>query len=146
MGLVLSQDDVDAARALAIAQRDLAESFKGVEVTIGREFIPMATQFLDWLTGVVQVASKVPGPVYQAAGSFLALTGVAALLIKLGTGIASTWGTVAASLGLGTAAIEAQTAALGEATAAGTLFIANAAGDRRGGARGGCGWWCRGCR
>jgi hypothetical protein len=128
MGLVLSQDDVDAARALAIAQRDLSESFKGVEITIGREFIPAATKFLDWLSSVVQVASKVPGPVYQAAGSFLALTGVAALLIKAGQGIASTWGTVAASMGIGTAAIEAQTVAMGEATAAGTLLIANAQG------------------
>jgi hypothetical protein len=54
-GLIMSEDDVQAARALGIAQRQLGESVKGLEVNIGRALVPSLTELADSLTKTMDI-------------------------------------------------------------------------------------------
>src|SRR5439155_4358065 len=51
-GLIMSEDDVQAARALGIAQRELSASVKGLELGIGRALVPTLTELATSLTTV----------------------------------------------------------------------------------------------
>lgn len=42
-GLVMSQEDVDASKALTVSQRELGAAFKGVAIQLGEVFIPAVT-------------------------------------------------------------------------------------------------------
>lgn len=90
-GLVIGQDTVDAAVALGRQQRELNESWKGLAVTVGTEFLPVMTDLTRVFTEFVQFLTKVPTPVYGVVLGFTALAGVGALLIKIGTGIVGAW-------------------------------------------------------
>lgn len=53
MGIILSQDNVDAVRKNMIAQKDMNEAITGVKLTIGNALMPIITahiqQLLDWV-------------------------------------------------------------------------------------------------
>lgn len=103
-GLVMSQDDIDAAKALTLAQNDLSEAFKGASISLGKTFIPLATQLVDSLTKIVEVVSKIPEPVTHGVLAFVALTGAVAALLRVGGFFVSTWTKFATVLGLATKA------------------------------------------
>lgn len=71
LGLTFSQKGLADAKAYTIAQRDLGETLKGVEVTLGRAVIPTLTTFLQDVSkgiGVIgQFNEKLKG---MTAGSF----------------------------------------------------------------------------
>lgn len=67
-GLVLGEDDVDAARAFSIAQRELGEASKGLEVQMARGLIPALTDIIDSISKVVSEA----GPLVTLFGTVLA--------------------------------------------------------------------------
>lgn len=75
-GLVLSEKDVAAAKALAIAQRELGEAFKGFEVSLATVLLPALTILARIVTTVVEAFTKLPGPVKDAAAGFVVLYGV----------------------------------------------------------------------
>ncbi len=62
-GLVLSQNDVDAAKSLTIAQRQLGEAFKGASISIGRLFVPLITPvvqgFREMVDGAIQLGTTI---------------------------------------------------------------------------------------
>ncbi|MDP9301845.1 MAG: hypothetical protein M3P43_13285 [Actinomycetota bacterium] len=91
MGLVLSQDDVNASRALTIAQAQLSESIKGVEVSIGTQLIPSATKMFQLLASGVQVLSGLPQGFLATVLGVTALTGAFAALFAVGKFFTSTW-------------------------------------------------------
>jgi hypothetical protein len=74
-GLVMSQDDVDAAKNLSIAQHELADSFKGAAIALGTSFLPVMTTVTDALTQVVQLVQAIPTPVLTLGTAFIALAG-----------------------------------------------------------------------
>lgn len=76
LGLVMSQDDLDAAKALTLAQRELGEAFRGASITIGKAFVPEATEVVRVITDIVSLLQKVPGPLLSQIVSFTALAGV----------------------------------------------------------------------
>ena len=60
-GLVMSEDDVNAARAFSIAQRQLGESVKGLEVSLARALIPALTQLTDAFSELLTKAGPILG-------------------------------------------------------------------------------------
>ena len=69
MGLVLSQDNVDAVKANIVAQRHLSAAIDGAKVQIGNEMLPILTKFTELMTGI-------PGPVKEIIGPIVVLGGV----------------------------------------------------------------------
>jgi hypothetical protein len=69
MGLVLSQDNVDAVKANIVAQRHLSAAIDGAKVQIGNEMLPILTTFTELLTGI-------PGPVRDIVAPVVILGGV----------------------------------------------------------------------
>lgn len=120
-GLILTQQQVDAAKQLSIAERDLGEAFKGVAVSIGNQFVPVATRVLDDLISLVNLIDKVPGPVKAAALSFIALNGALVAIRGVWGVVQSTVAANAQALGAHAAAVEADASATEAATAANTV-------------------------
>jgi len=69
MGLVLSQDNVDAVKANIVAQRHLSAAIDGAKVQIGNEMLPILTKFTELMTGI-------PGPVRDIVAPVVILGGV----------------------------------------------------------------------
>jgi len=68
MGLVLSQDNVDAVKKNIVAQRELSAAVNGAKVQIGNEMLPILTKFTELMTGL-------PGPVKDAIGPIVVIGG-----------------------------------------------------------------------
>jgi hypothetical protein len=68
MGLVLSQDNVDAVKANIVAQRKLGAAVDGVKVQIGNQMLPILTKFTELMTNL-------PGPIKDVAGPIVVLSG-----------------------------------------------------------------------
>lgn len=68
MGLVLSQDNVDAVKKNIVAQRELSAAVNGAKVQIGNEMLPILTKFAELMTGL-------PGPVKDAIGPIVVIGG-----------------------------------------------------------------------
>jgi hypothetical protein len=135
LGLVMSQDDLDAARDLSIAERELGATFKGVGVSIGREFLPIVTEVVQKFQGVVEWIGQLNPDLVANALRFGALLGAIAAVNKVGV-ILIGWGKTAVGM-LGTltgvttttaASMTTLEAAEVDAAVAGKLFIANAQG------------------
>jgi hypothetical protein len=118
LGLVMSQDDVDAAKNLAIAQRQLGESVKGAAIAIGTDFIPVAKFMVDALASMFQWVSRLPKPLLDLAIGIPVVAGAITLLVRAGKflveGFSTIFGALAGTGAAETAAI-APTVALTEA-------------------------------
>ena len=68
MGLVLSQDNVDAIKKYRVSQRELSAAFDGLKVDIGNTIIPLLTDFTN-------IFKNIPTPVRDAAGEFVVFGG-----------------------------------------------------------------------
>lgn len=118
-GLVMSQEDVDAAKALTLAQRDLGAAFKGASIAIGKSFVPAMTNAVEGITSVVELVSRIPQPVLEAGLKFVVLTGAIAGVTKAAEFFTSTWGDVADTLGLvsdGATTVEGASTLLADST------------------------------
>jgi TP901 family phage tail tape measure protein len=122
-GTTLSQKDLDASRALTIAQKELGDAFKGAEISIARDFIPVLTSAVQTLTSVVEVIHKIPQPIISAGLAFVTLAGGAAAAGKVIGFLTSGWESLGNTLGITSKLTETTTAALDENTAA---TVANA--------------------
>lgn len=71
-GLIMSEDDVQAARDLSIAQRELGEAFKGLEVSLARAAIPMLKSLVDVFSSVVRGVSPLLPMIRDVGIAFLA--------------------------------------------------------------------------
>lgn len=111
MGLVMSQEDVDAAKQLSIAHNELGEAMKGLEISIGKELIPLFTTFAHGVTDLVVAFNAIPGPVKAGVLLFVALTGGMFLAQKAIALTAAAWGPLIAAMGIGAA--EEEVAAAG---------------------------------
>jgi len=122
-GLVFSQKDLDDARNLTLATRNLHEAFTGFEVSLARDVIPQLTGLAHGLAAVTDAISSLHIPVVPmlelGTAAFAASKGVAAL----GTGLAAV-GAEAAG-----AAVGGMAAATGGAVllAGGLLLVAKQA-------------------
>jgi hypothetical protein len=58
-GLIMSEDDVQAARELSIAQRELREAWEGAEIALARGLIPAITNLVEVLTALAPLLGKV---------------------------------------------------------------------------------------
>jgi hypothetical protein len=99
LGLVLSQKDLDASKALSLAQRELGLAIHGAAVQLGKEFIPFATKAVEVLTAVVEIVDKIPSPVLAGVAAFAALTGAVAGVNLVGGFVVDTWTTVLKTFG-----------------------------------------------
>jgi hypothetical protein len=79
MGLVLSQDNVDAVKKNIVAQRELSAAVNGAKVQIGNEMLPILTKFAELMTGIPGPLRDVIGPIVVLGGAVL-VTGGAFLL------------------------------------------------------------------
>lgn len=79
MGLVLSQDNIDAVKKNIVAQRQLTAAVNGAKVQIGNEMLPILTKFTELMTGLPGPVKDVIGPVVVLGGAVL-VTGGAFLL------------------------------------------------------------------
>jgi hypothetical protein len=61
MGLTFGQQGLAQAKAYTLAQRDMGEAFKGIEVTLGRAAIPAITDFLHWVTTGIEDLRAING-------------------------------------------------------------------------------------
>jgi hypothetical protein len=89
--LVMSQQTLDDAKNLSVAERQLGLAFKGASISIGQAFIPVATTLVHVLTGVVEVIAAIPQPLKVAVLGFSVLTGGIAAAVKVGGFFADTW-------------------------------------------------------
>ena len=80
MGLVLSQDNVDAVKKNVIAQRELSAAVNGAKVQIGNEMLPILTKFTELVTGIPAPVRDIIGPIVVLGGVAL-VTGGAFLLM-----------------------------------------------------------------
>lgn len=69
MGLVLSQDNIDAVKKNIVAQRELTAAVNGAKVEIGNQMLPILTKFTEMVTAI-------PGPVRDVIGPIVVLGGV----------------------------------------------------------------------
>jgi hypothetical protein len=65
-GLIMSQDDLNASKDLAIAQRELGESFKGAAIQIGKVFVPVLTGLVKGFKSMVNFVTQTFGPAFAA--------------------------------------------------------------------------------
>jgi TP901 family phage tail tape measure protein len=117
-GTTLSQKDLDASQALTIAQKELGEAFKGAEISIGRDFIPVLTSAVEKVTSVVEVIHKIPQPVLSAGLAFVTLAGGAAAAGKVVGFLQDGWTNLGNTLGITSKVTETATVVLDENTAA----------------------------
>lgn len=61
LGLTFSQKGLEAAKQYTIAQRDLGEALKGIQVTAGQSAIPAITNFVHALTTGIEKIREVNG-------------------------------------------------------------------------------------
>jgi hypothetical protein len=61
LGLTFGQQGLAQAKAYTMAQRDMGEAFKGIEVTLGRAAIPAITDFLHWVTAGIEDLRAING-------------------------------------------------------------------------------------
>jgi len=80
MGLVLSQDNVDAVKKNIVAQRELSAAVNGAKVQIGNQMLPILTKFTELLTGIPGPVRDIIGPIVVVGGVVL-VTGGAFLLM-----------------------------------------------------------------
>jgi hypothetical protein len=80
MGLVLSQDNVDAVKKNIVAQRELSAAVNGAKVQIGNEMLPILTKFTELVTGIPGPVRDVIGPIVVLGGA-VAITGGAFLIM-----------------------------------------------------------------
>jgi hypothetical protein len=99
-GLVMSQDDLNAAKELTLAQRGLSEAFRGASISIGKVFIPVATKVVEIGTKAVELFTRIPTPIKTSTIAFTILTGAVAATELVGSFFAKTWGKVIETLGL----------------------------------------------
>ena len=124
LGLVMSQNDVDAAKSLTLAQNDLREAMKGASISIGKDFIPIVTDMVHILTDAVEVFTKIPAPIKDTIFGITALTGaIAAFKIVFGF-FSNAWKPLLKFLGEKVIADQAIVASSGEA---GTAMVAEGA-------------------
>jgi hypothetical protein len=128
LGLVMSGSDLRAARALAIAHRQLDEATQGLGISVGRALVPALTTLARVGTTVVEFLNEIPGPIKDVILLGIGLSGVL-VGVGLAVGVVRT---ALGNLGIGgaTAAVgmQAEAAATTEAAGANVLFIANAQG------------------
>ena len=72
MGLVLSQDNVNAVKDSVKAQREFGAAITGLKTQIGLEMLPILTDFTKLVT-------ELPGPLKDIAGPFIVIGGAVAL-------------------------------------------------------------------
>jgi hypothetical protein len=80
MGLVLSQDNVDAVKKNVVAQRELKAALNGAKVQIGNEMLPVLTKFTELVVGIPAPVRDIIGPIVVLGGA-VAVTGGAFLLM-----------------------------------------------------------------
>jgi hypothetical protein len=80
MGLVLTQDNVDAVKKNIVAQRELSAAVNGAKVEIGNRMLPILTKFTELVTGIPGPVRDVIGPVVVLGGAVL-VTGGAFLIM-----------------------------------------------------------------
>lgn len=112
LGLVMSQDDLDATKELSLAQHELDGALKGAGVTIGQVFIPFLTKGVDILTGFVGIIHDIPAPVLAGALGVTALTGAVAAGLKIYGFFSDTWRNLVETIDTGVSTIDAGTAAI----------------------------------
>ena len=124
-GLVMSEQDLEAAKELSIAQRELAHAFEGASIAMGKSFIPVATDVVEQTTKIVEVVSQIPKPVLESALKIAALTGAIALATKVAGFFIGTYRTLTATIagGVGIRGAVVAEEALTAATAATTTSV-----------------------
>lgn len=100
MGLVLSQDNVDAVAKYTAAHRKMDEATKAFSLQVGQDSLPMYQKLADAQNWLVDKFQGLPGPVREAAASVVAFGGpvltAAGSAISLGANISSiNWGGIA---------------------------------------------------
>lgn len=80
MGLVLSQDNIDAVKKNIVAQRQLTAAVNGAKVQIGNEMLPILTKFTETMTGLPGPIKDVIGPVVVFGGAALVTGGMVLLM------------------------------------------------------------------
>ena len=115
MGLVLSQDNVDAVKKNIVAQRQLSAAVNGAKVQIGNEMLPILTKFTELVTGLPGPVRDAIGPIVVVGGAVL-VTGGAFLLAagqiqKAKTSFANMSGAAQTGIGVLGAAAAAATSA-----------------------------------
>jgi len=89
-GLIMSQADVDAARALTIAQRELGQAWEGLQVQLARAVIPMLTDLAHIVTVAVRELAPFLPLIRNIGLAFLgwkALTFIPDLLENIASGL-----------------------------------------------------------
>jgi hypothetical protein len=61
LGLTFGEKGLAQAKAYTMAQRDMGEAFKGIEVTLGQAAIPAITNFLHWITTGIEDLRAING-------------------------------------------------------------------------------------
>jgi hypothetical protein len=123
-GLIMSEDDVQAARDLSIAQRQLGEAFKGLQVEAGRALVPMLTELAHAFTDLLPLLRPLARNLKTLLEIFLgykAITFIPTALGLIAKGIVQVQAASGASLSSQiavTSAFSAATAATVEFTAA----------------------------
>lgn len=122
MGLVLSQDNVDAVKANIVAQRKLGAAIDGVKVSIGNEMLPVLTKFTTLITNLPGPVKDVAGPIVVLGGAVL-VTGGAFLLMAGQVQRAKTaYANMGATAQSATTALGIAAGAIAVATTAWTVF------------------------
>lgn len=89
-GLIMSQQDVDAARALTIAQRELGMAWQGLQIQLARAVIPMLTSLAEISTGLVRTLAPFLPLVRNiglAFAAWKALTFIPELLLNIASAL-----------------------------------------------------------
>lgn len=73
LGIVMSQDDVEAAHNFKMSLVDLKDSFDGTKISIGRELVPELTRFVTGLTNVSQKTDEVTHGTVNLGSAFAAV-------------------------------------------------------------------------
>lgn len=89
-GLIMSEQDVQASRDFAIAQRELGAAFEGIAVSLGRALVPLLTRLAE----ILRVALDIVGPflpqirnLFVAFLAYKALTFIPALFEDMVTNL-----------------------------------------------------------
>lgn len=118
-GLIMSENDVQAARSLGIAQRELGEAFRGVEVSLARAVIPLLTDAANAIAGLVRAVSPLL-PLLRDLGviwlAYRAYMFIPALLTAISNGL------FALAAATGSAAIDAAAASVAVAALSSSLL------------------------
>lgn len=121
-GLIMSEEDVTAARELSIAGRELHEAWVGLEVRLGRTVVPMLTDLAGALQGILEVVGPLLPTIMKIGLVFLAwkaFSFLPELLLAIATGLdaigasATATGILGAAAGLESLGVAAPAAAVG---------------------------------